>query len=301
MTNAVLVVGTGRDATAASRFPRALTPRGRRRSHCSSRPIALARHTRHVVRVGVVAPDAPSAKWIEALFALIDVAAPRAIVPADADALAFVVGLARRRRRRFGRSVSQSSQTSSRPALGPLDRLAASARTPGARGDGASYTHHVAAHRGRVVACASAEHVVVDLADGDRPTVLRFCVHDGIAALGERAVASIVASGFLALDVVVSRHGEPRLAGVERHAVATAHVSQWLGVDLAGAWLAALDGRAPSGATSLAPGTSRLSTTFPQEWRRDRESRWLREQRVDVPWDDPEVARTPSSPSRSAR
>ena len=300
----VLVVGTGAEAVAASRFPRALA-RARAEVSLLCPSDSLARHTRHAARIGVVAPDAPATRWVEALFALIDVAAPRAIVPVDAGALALVVGLA------------ASPPPALRPArvaaladlvvasLGPLDKVAASVdpsrraallREAGvdlvddrAAGDGMRCTHHVATHRGRVVAAATAEHVVVDPAQRNRPTVLRFFAHDGVAALAARAVAALEASGCLALDVVVDGDGRPALAGLDRHVVASMHVSQWLGVDLAAAWIAALDGQACAGATSLAPGTSRHSVAFPQEWHRDRASAWLREQRVDVPWDDPDL------------
>jgi hypothetical protein len=48
-------------------------------------------------------------------------------------------------------------------------------------------------------------------------------------------------------------------------------------------------GRDYEGAVTLPASTSRLSVAFPQEWNRDRSSAWLRQQRVDVPWDDPDL------------
>jgi hypothetical protein len=154
---------------------------------------------------------------------------------------------------------------------------------------GTGYTHHVATHRGRVLASATAEHVVVDERADGGPTVLRFCVREDIARTAERAIAALGASGCCALEFVVDAAGDAWLVDIVRHVVPTAHVSHWLGVDLAGAWLAALDDREAGTATSLAAGTSRYSVAFPQEWRRDSGSRWLREQRVDVPWDDPHL------------
>jgi hypothetical protein len=147
----------------------------------------------------------------------------------------------------------------------------------------------VAAFEGRVLAAATAEHVVVDESAPPRPTVLRFCAHDGIASLAAPVVRDLGASGCLSLDVAIDANGVPRIVGADRHVVATMHVSAWLGDDLAAAWLAALEGRDYAGATALPASTSRLSVAFPQEWDRDRASPWLREQRVDVPWDDPEL------------
>jgi hypothetical protein len=193
------------------------------------------------------------------------------------------------------RPVADAVEAEPRPRApdGAMTRRAAP--TPGdpralaeARPAGTGYTHHVAAHRGRVLAAATAEHAEVDEASG-RPTVLRFCVHDDIARRAERAVAALGASGCCSLEFVVDAAGDAWLVDIARHVSPTTHVSHWLGVDLPGAWLAALDGRDPAGAATLPVGTSRYSAAFPEEWQRDRGSRWLREQRVDVPWDDPEL------------
>jgi hypothetical protein len=283
--SAILVVGMDAASVAAARFPRALTRAGASVSLlCPSN--ALARHTRHVARVGVVAPDSPPARWIEALFALLDVAAPRAIVATDAGSLAWLVALATTPPAALRPERAASLAALLAASLGPLDRVAA--RTPVVdHVDATVHTHHVAALDGRVLACATAEHVVVD--DAGRPTVLRFRPHDGVAALAAREVEALGASGCLSVDVAVDAQGSPAPVRVDRHVVDSMHVPAWLGVDLAAAWLAALDGRAWAGAVALPPSTARVSVAFPQEWERDRDSAWLREQRVDVPWDEPEL------------
>jgi len=287
MTTAILVVGTGAASVAAARFSRALTRAGASVSLiCPAN--AHARHTRHVARVGVVSPESPPERWIEALFALVDVAAPRAIVPADERALDLLIALATappaalrpERAKELARLLAET--------LGPLDLVQTKRDAVDASG-ATTYTHHVAALDGRVLASATAEHVVVEADARARPTVLRFCVHDGVASLAQSAVRDLRASGCLSIDVAVDEGGAPRVVGVDRHVVASMHVSQWLGVDLAAAWLAALEGRDHAGTTVLAPSTSRHSVAFPQEWDRDRGSPWLREHRVDVPWDDPEL------------
>jgi len=286
-TTAVLVVGMDAASVAAARFPRALTRAGASVSLlCPSD--APARHTRHVARVGVVAPDAPPARWIEALFTLLDVAAPRAIAAADERALDWLVALATTPPAALRRERAAALADLVAASLGPLDRIAAHRGAVGAFA-GAVYTHHVAAFDGRVLASATAEHVVVDDRAPRHPTVLRFCAHDGVATLAAREVEALRARGCLSLDIAVDADGTARLAAVDRHVTASMHVPAWLGVDLAAAWLAALDGRDYEGAVALPASTSRVSVAFPQEWNRDRSSAWLRQQRVDVPWDDPDL------------
>ncbi|MFI4925392.1 MAG: hypothetical protein ACHQJ7_09650 [Vicinamibacteria bacterium] len=287
MTTAILVVGTGAASVAAARFPRALTQAGASVSlFCPSN--AHARHTRHVARVGVVSPESPPSRWIEALFALVDVALPRAIAPADERALDLLIALATTPPAALRPERAAALADLLAASLGPLD-LVAARRDPVEAIAAPTNPPPVAALDARVLAPATAEHVVVDTSARPRPTVLRFCAHDGIASLAEHAVRDLRASGCLSLDVAVAGNGAPRIVGVDRHVVASMHVSQWLGVDLGAAWLAALEGREYAGATTLPASTSRHSVAFPQEWDRDRASPWLREQRVDVPWDDPEL------------
>lgn len=358
MTTPLLVVGTGVTSVAPARFSRALARAGAAVSLLVPSN-AQARHTRHVVRLGLVPAGAPGALWVEALFALVDAASPRAIVPADAGALGFLTALALAPPPSLRPERASDLACRLEEALGPADRWparldplsaaalmgAADVRTPEARAvasaaaadDGAKalggavivrataphgrraeataatsaaasgevaapdrngprvlverrvggtcYTHHVAAHRGGVVAAATAEHVEVDDVSG-RPTVLRFCVHEDIALRAERAIGALEASGCCALEFVVDAAGDAWLVDIERHVVATEHLSHCLGVDLADAWLAALEDRVYTGAARLPAGTSRYAVTFPQEWQRDIRSPWLREEHVDVPWDD---------------
>ena len=287
MSTAILVVGTSAASVAAARFPRALSRAGASVSLlCPSN--APARHTRHVARVGVVSPESPPSRWVEALFALVDVAMPRAIAPADEGALDLLIALATTPPAALRPERAAALADLLAASLGPLEHVVAKLDTVGAAG-ATTFTHHVAAHEGRVLASATAEHVVVDASPRRRPTVLRFCAHEGVASIAESTVRDLRASGCLSLDVAVDASEAPRIVGVDRHVVASMHVSQWLGVDLAAAWIAALEGRQHAGATSLPASTSRHSVAFPQEWDRDRASPWLREQRVDVPWDDPEL------------
>src|SRR6186713_1474964 len=168
-------------SVAAARFPRALTRAGASVSLlCPSH--APARHTRHVARVGVVSPDAPSERWIEALFTLVDVSAPRAIVAADERALDWLVALATTPPAALRPERAAALADLVAASLGPLDRV--TARSVEIDTSGVTvYTHHVAALDGRVLASATAEHVVADAGARPRPTVLRFCAHDLVATL----------------------------------------------------------------------------------------------------------------------
>src|SRR6185436_2978108 len=158
MTTAILVVGTDAASVAAARFPRALT------------------------RVGVVSDESPPQRWVEALFSLIDVAMPRAIAPADEGALGLLIALATTPPPALRHERAAAHAKLMAFSLGPLD-LVAARREPADAVEGTTYTHHVAAFDGRVLASATAEHVVVDASARPRPTVLRFCAHDGVAAL----------------------------------------------------------------------------------------------------------------------
>jgi hypothetical protein len=44
-----------------------------------------------------------------------------------------------------------------------------------------------------------------------------------------------------------------------------------------------------TGRTDLDEGEAHICVSFPQEWLRDPESKWLRDYPVDVPWDEPEL------------
>jgi hypothetical protein len=50
--------------------------------------------------------------------------------------------------------------------------------------------------------------------------------------------------------------------------------------------------------TDLDAGEEHLTVHFPQEWLRDPQSHWLRENPVDVPWDDPELIEAMLEPLR---
>jgi hypothetical protein len=63
-----------------------------------------------------------------------------------------------------------------------------------------------------------------------------------------------------------------------------------MNVDAAAALYAAMHGTAPPRG-QLDPGEEHFCAHFPQEWMRDPQSAHLRRFPVDVPWDEPELAR----------
>ena len=62
-----------------------------------------------------------------------------------------------------------------------------------------------------------------------------------------------------------------------------------VGVDLAAALFAAVNGVEWTGPSDLPHGAGMRLALFPQEWYRDMNSKWLRTLPSDAPWQDPQL------------
>ncbi|HTQ14320.1 MAG TPA: ATP-grasp domain-containing protein [Rhizomicrobium sp.] len=89
-------------------------------------------------------------------------------------------------------------------------------------------------------------------------------------------------SGLHGLDYVRDGAGTPHLIEINPRATQTSHLAFGPGHDLC----AALAGAAASASRAISSDDVAL---FPQEWTRDRASRWLATAHHDVPWDDPRL------------
>jgi ATP-grasp domain len=117
-------------------------------------------------------------------------------------------------------------------------------------------------------------------------SVTRLCRNDEMAAAARAVVARLGFTGFGGLDFILEeKTGEPFLLEFNPRPTPVCHLGGEVGADLCAALRAALEGRACA-AASEARGEARIAL-FPQEWRRDRRSAWLRAVHHDVPWDDP--------------
>ena len=89
--------------------------------------------------------------------------------------------------------------------------------------------------------------------------------------------------------VVHEQTGEPVLLELNRRMSHGSHISAGFGLDFAAALHSAMHGLPPVTRAELDDGEEHLRAHFPAEWIRDAESPRLRECRVDIPWDDPEL------------
>jgi hypothetical protein len=100
-----------------------------------------------------------------------------------------------------------------------------------------------------------------------------------------RLAARFGLSGLHGLDYVRDAAGRPHLIEINPRATQTSHLAFGAGRDLC----AALAARAGAHGLGRRPVPGRDVALFPQEWKRDRASRWLRAVHHDVPWDDPRL------------
>ena len=83
--------------------------------------------------------------------------------------------------------------------------------------------------------------------------------------------------------------GAALLIEIHRRMLPATHAGGLVGVDLAAALRACVDGVPWTGPTDLPGGTGRRIALFPQEWYRDPESGWLAKLPSDAPWHDPRL------------
>ena len=76
---------------------------------------------------------------------------------------------------------------------------------------------------------------------------------------------------------------------MHRRMLPATHSGALVGIDLAAALRACVDGVPWDGATDLPNGTGLRIALFPQEWYRDPESAWLASLPSDAPWHDPRL------------
>jgi len=155
---------------------------------------------------------------------------------------------------------------------------------------GSIKNYATSAWQGRVLASYAALKIEMNPPRSGPSTVTRYHRDDALREMAEAIVGGLGISGFLALEFVVSQDsGLSYLLEINRRLVPGGHRGSDFGVDHCAALHAALHGLPQSTRSVLDPGEQHLSVHFPQEWLRDPQSEWLRDNPVDVPWDDPEL------------
>ena len=133
----------------------------------------------------------------------------------------------------------------------------------------------------------------VDKLEGDPlgpPTASRYFRSKAMHELTARLAKGFDLTGIFSPEFIVDeRTGEPILLDLNRRMSHGSHIGALFNVDVAAALHSAMHGLPQTTRAELDDGEEHLCAHFPAEWVRDAESRWLREARVDIPWDEPDL------------
>jgi hypothetical protein len=145
------------------------------------------------------------------------------------------------------------------------------------------------AWRGALVSGVAVEKIEGELKG---PTsAVRYFGSPQMHAATARLTAGFGITGIFSPEFIVDpAGGEPYLLEINRRISHGTHRGVSMNVDAGAALYAAMHGTAAPRA-QLAPGEEHFCAHFPQEWIRDPQSPLLRRLPVDVPWDEPELAR----------
>lgn len=113
-----------------------------------------------------------------------------------------------------------------------------------------------------------------------------------VTAATRQLIDALDATGYVGTQFIVEPGtGRPILLEINRRMVPATYGSRYVGIDLAHALAAVLNGRRWDGPDDLEPGPGPRLALFPQEWYRDPESPWLADLPTDAPWHDPALFR----------
>ena len=121
-------------------------------------------------------------------------------------------------------------------------------------------------------------------------SVVRYFHSDTLENSASKLVTAFGATGIFAPEYIVDeRTGEAYLVEINRRVTPGTHRGGFIDVATGAAFFAALHGKPMTTRMRLDDGEERVFVSFPHEWLRDPESRYLRDYPVDVPWDEPEL------------
>jgi hypothetical protein len=145
------------------------------------------------------------------------------------------------------------------------------------------------AWKGELLAGFAGERIHDEASRGRQTGVNRYFRSDPLREIAARLARGFGISGLFSLQGVVAESGDFRLLEINRRLLGGAHRGSEFGVDHCAALHAAMHDLPYAGRTDLDDGEEHICVSFPQEWLRDPESKWLRDYPVDVPWDEPEL------------
>jgi biotin carboxylase len=150
--------------------------------------------------------------------------------------------------------------------------------------------HTVAAMRGKLLAGVSREKIIANPSPTGPATVTRYLRVPQMREAAEKLVGAFGMTGLFAFEFIAHEKTEECfLLEINRRVTPGTHAAAQVGIDLCAALYAGLHGTPVNTRTDLDPDEEHTLAHFPQEWLRDPNSRYLREQPVDAPWDDPEL------------
>jgi hypothetical protein len=273
-------------------------------------PEALRRDVRDQLTGIIHRSLGPSAGWTDSIdkSRLFDVARRARLAIADGDVAddeRSAVGIAAKlgypviMRPAFGTGGKGSARCDSQVALEAAMRTAAALET------NASGAMHFVVQRfidGSVVNRASLAWNGAEVAGFTRgrlathpgplgpASVVEFTGIPAVRDATSRLFAELELHGFAGAQYMIEpRTGDPLLIEVHRRMLPATHAGALIGIDLAAALRACLDGRRWTGPTDLPQGPGHRLALFPQEWYRAPESSWLTTLPSDAPWHDPRL------------
>ena len=121
-------------------------------------------------------------------------------------------------------------------------------------------------------------------------TASRYVRSKAMHELTGRLAKGFGLSGIFSPEFILQEEtGKPILLELNRRMSHGSHIGASFNVDVATALHAAMHGIPSTTRSELDDGEEHVRAHFPSEWIRDADSRWLREARVDIPWDEPEL------------
>jgi len=146
--------------------------------------------------------------------------------------------------------------------------------------------HSMVAWRGSRLAGFTREKLVKNPPMGPS-TVDRVLHAPEVRSFSDRLATGLGMNGFFAVEYIMDHAtGESYLLEINRRVTSGITMGAMIGVDLCAAMNAALTGNPSSIRTDVEPLEEHFIAHFPEEWLRDPQSRYLREYRIDAPWDD---------------
>ena len=162
---------------------------------------------------------------------------------------------------------------------------------------GTPATTAFACWKGRVLATIHMD--VLETLDSTGPaSVMRRVDCPDMEEAASRIADRFCLSGLHGLDFVRDAYGRAHLIEINPRATQASPLALGAGHDLAAAMVGCVSRRTPGARPVLTDNP--VIALFPQEWRRNPQSDWIKSAYLDAPWDDPGVLKACLEPTEAA-